>query len=219
MEEFEERVRWCPPPAGKASNYLLPFEIRYPGEPIIICCRVSERVQYSRGNHVDQAEALTAAVNAAGGRAVPSEPHKGSGTDPGWLTPAVALAQRLGARLLAETTDRFIRSQWYHSEWYPDAQASEHDLRWLAFWLEGVEAMTLLHPDASSEEVRSYQIRRGHKAKGNKGGRPAKAKREKNRKRWFRTVFAMKREGVSYRKIAAATGVPWKTCHNWIHGR
>lgn len=89
----------------------------------------------------------------------------------------------------------------------------------MALWLDGVEAMTLLHPDATPAEVRSYQRKRGQKAKGNKGGRPAKTKPEKNRKRWFRTVFAMKREGASYRKIAAATGVPSKTCHNWIHGR
>ncbi len=86
MEEFDERVRWCLPPAGKASNYLLPFEIRYPGEPIVLACRVSERVQHRRGNNVDQAEALTAAVNAAGGRVIAPISECGQGgTLVGWL--------------------------------------------------------------------------------------------------------------------------------------
>jgi hypothetical protein len=39
--------------------------------------------------------------------------HVGPGWDPGWLVRAAALARRHGAVLVAETTDRFIRSTAY----------------------------------------------------------------------------------------------------------
>lgn len=217
--EVDDRVRWRQPRAGKASDYLNHFSIRYPGEPIVLACRVSERVQHRRGNHTDQAAEMTAAVNAAGGRVIAPVTECGPGWDPSWLANAAALARLHGARILAESTDRLIRSDWYHSKRSPDAQATEHDLRCMALWLDGVEAMTLLPPDATPEEVRSYQRKRGQTAKGNKGGRPTnkapgrlKLRRETQRPR----AIELRAAGATLANIIEETGVPRRTIQRWL---
>lgn len=225
MEVIETlRVRYVRRTAGKASSYILPFNIA-PGRRVIICLRVSRRAQRCAGNLADQREALRAAVQRAGGRLVGIVLHTGRGTDPGWLAPATNLARLRGAVLLAESTDRFIRSPDYHSVDCPDAQAGEDDLEKLAAVTAGCRLMTLLDPDAPPTKVRSYQRQRGQERKARRGGRgcrrvgaaaTAPGAKKLRRKRWLRHVLSMHRAGASLGEISRGTGISKMTCHNWL---
>jgi hypothetical protein len=86
-------------------------------------------------------------------------------------------------------------------------------------WLDGVQAQTHLHPDASPAEVRSYQRKRGQWAKGRRGGRPAAMPvGYKLRIRLLLRPYAaaMHREGTSIRGISKTLGVPAMTCFGWL---
>lgn len=159
--------------AGKASNYIAhaPAAIK-PGDLVIICCRVSRYAQKHRGNLSDQEENLKQRAKNLGAIVVETFPYVGPGYDPYWLALAAENAKHLGAKLFAESTDRFIRHPDYHSQKNPNAQARDCDLQDLGRWTSGVELVTDLPPDATPKEVRSYQRKRGQAAKGNKGGRP-----------------------------------------------
>lgn len=224
MEVQTLRVRYVRRTAGKASSYILPFNIS-PGRRVILCLRVSRRAQRCAGNLADQREALRAAVQRAGGVLVGIVLHTGHGTDPGWLAPAANLARLRGAMLLAESTDRFIRTPDYHSVDCPDAQAGEGDLARLAAVTEGCRLMTMLDPDAPPTKVRSYQRQRGQERKARRGGRGNRAAgtaaclpgaMKRRRKTWLRHVLSMHRAGASLGEISRGTGISKMTCHNWI---
>jgi len=171
----------------------------------ILCCRVSGHTQHHNGNLDGQAADLRRVAEQSGATVIDRQHHVGSGTDPYWLAPAVALAKEQGAKLLAECTDRFIRHPAYHSNDNPDAQARDEELKDLAWWAGGVTLVTLLHPDASPPEVRSHQRKRGQRAKGRKGGRPKVNKpgyKKQRRRLNMSKVFWMSTVGFSVRKIA-----------------
>jgi hypothetical protein len=117
---------------------------------------------------------LRASVEARGGEVVATLNHVGPGRGPAWLRDMAAAADRARRHctiLLAATTDRFIRSPWFHSD---DselclAQARAIDLRDAVGY---VALMTLLDPDASPGDCRSLLTRWGQEAKGRSGGRP-----------------------------------------------
>ncbi len=224
MEVQPPRVRYVRRLAAKASDYILPFNISY-GDRVILCVRVSRRAQRCAGNLADQREALRAAVQRAGGVLVGIVLHTGHGADPGWLAPAANPARLRGALLLAESTDRFIRSPDYHSADSPDAQAGEEDLARLAAVTRGCRLMTLLDPGAPPTEVRSYQRQRGQERKARRGGRGNRAvgaaacspgATKRRRKTWLRHVLSMYRAGASYGEVSRGTGISKMTCHNWV---
>ncbi len=100
--------------------------------------------------------------------------HVGNGMEMDWLMAATWKAQRKRAKLVAESTDRFVRSQFYNSNVRPDAQATILQLGELRMWTQALPLVTLIHPDSSPSEVRSYQRKRGQRLKDRKGGRPPK---------------------------------------------
>ncbi len=218
-----------PNPPGRASRYIGrgDREIRL-GTPVIPCCRVSKRPQRYRGNLDDQEQGLREFVADFGGVVVGVVRHVGSGWDGPWLIKAVARARMCGAVLLAESTDRFIRPLDYHSKRNPDAQATEEDLRCLRCWTKGVRLLTVLDPDASPREVRSWQRKRGQSAKGRKGGRPRSqpppeqtpAKypgyKKDRREAKLPAVLQRRARGESLRQIAEAEEVPVATVEEWI---
>ena len=85
-------------------------------------------------------------------------------------------APRYGAIIVAESTDRYLRHHDYHADTtlLPTVGQFE-DLKARA---QGVTLATVLPPDATKAEVSSHQKKRGQRAKGNKGGRPAKKPRD-----------------------------------------
>ena len=64
---------------------------------------------------MDQEKNLRQKAKKIGAIVVDTVKHVGSGTDPYWLAPYVEKANRCGAKLLAETTDRLVRHPGYHS--------------------------------------------------------------------------------------------------------
>ena len=154
----------------------------------------------------------------------------GSGTDHFWLAPAVEKARRYNAKLFAESTDRLIRHPAYHSKRNPDAQAREPDLQDLQFCTKGVTLVTDLHPDASPQEVRSYQRKRGQRLKGKRGGRPRKRKWKERRQALQPLAQELRDAGLSCQQIADHLNLvvipcsfPYfcymtrQTVWNWLH--
>jgi hypothetical protein len=205
--------------AGKASKYIDPFQI-CPGDRFILCCRVSGREQKRNKNCEDQATNLRQIVSENGGSIVDVVSHVGTGWDSCWLIYAANLAKLHDATLLAESTDRFVRSPLYHSAKMKDEQARRSDLEGLRFDTAGVRLMTHLHPDSEPRHVRSYQRKRGQQQKGNKGGR-----RKKKRGKYFKSYksnFAllkvkwMKIAGFSIREMAKHLERSSSTIQSWL---
>lgn len=143
-----------------------------------------------------------------------------SGQCPEWLYQAACDGLRTGAILLAETTDRFIRNSSYHSQKRPHLQPTESELVDLEIATEGVQLMTVVHPDAPLSKCRRFQMKRGQEASGAKGGRK-KAKqpgykkllREQNLPKALEQYHL----GKSYGQIAKSIGVAKQTVYDWIH--
>ena len=206
-------------PPGKASNYIAPVSVIQPGDKMVIYCRVSEHTQNHNGNLNDQELNLRNELAKLGAIIVGVVRREKSGWDCKWLAEAVEKARAHGAKLVAETTSRFIRNPDYHSKNAPDAQATKEDLQGLAVWTDGVTLVTLLHPDASAGEERSYQTRRGQDAKGKKGGRPRKqlpGRKKERRRELIQQVLTLDRKGWSRRAIASRISVPKSTIQDWI---
>jgi hypothetical protein len=209
---------------GQASKIIHHASELKPGQKAVLWCRVSGCEQNRQGNLDDNEAKLTELSKDLRTEVVGVIRYVGSGTDPICLVNAVDLAKKLGAVLLAESTDRFIRHPAYHSKENPNAQAREPDLEELQYWTQGVELYTDLHPDASPQEVRSYQRKRGQKYKGNKGGRPRKRKWKKRRFARYEVARKLREEGKSIRQITNMLNElddgfgkqSFKTTANWL---
>ncbi|NLF72082.1 MAG: helix-turn-helix domain-containing protein [Candidatus Anammoximicrobium sp.] len=206
-------------PAGKASNCIRPIDDLRPGDNVILCCRVSGCTQKRRNNLSDQEANLRQAVEQRGAVVVDVVKYVGSGWDPSWLRKPARQATEAGEKLVAESTNRFIRHLDYHSDNNPDAQASESDLEELRLWTLDVPLVTALDPDATPGQERAYEIDRGRRQKGKKGGRPRNKKPgEKKRRREKQLPRALRfhARGLSLGEIAALTKTPRSTVQKWI---
>lgn len=204
---------------GKASHYIryAQEEIQW-GDLLIIWCRVSGRTQQRGNNLADQEAKLRQYAESRGAIVVGVQHHRGLGWDTYALEIAAGMASRYGAKVLAESTDRLVRSPHYHSNNNFYAQARVVDLEDLK--LLGVTFATVLHPDALPCEAKSCHIKRGQWAKGRKGGRPKKSKPGyiKRRRAEQRPVaLSMRWEGASLAQIAEKLRVPRSTIQDWIN--
>jgi hypothetical protein len=204
--------------AGKASVFIRNLDTLQPGDKVVLYCRVS--IRDNKLNLADQEAALRAAVAARGASVVEVVHVQQGGADSSWLANAVAMAKAHGAKLVAESTDRFKRHRDYHSVDYPDLQATEDDLWNLRYMTEGVPLITLLDPDATPGDVRSYQSKRGQAAKGRRGGRPAKKRtryqtgqREVCRSKLYWLCIVL---GMEYRAVARLLNVPEANVRRWV---
>jgi DNA invertase Pin-like site-specific DNA recombinase len=205
---------------GKASNYIgyAETDLR-PGDKVVVAARVSGRTQKRSRNLNNAVAALIAKAERLGCDVVSVQRKVASGKDSIWLAPAVGKAQEYGAKILAETTDRLKRHQDYHSVKCPDARITEWDLQMLALETEGVRMVTLLHPDATPKEVRSYQRKRGQAQKGKKGGRPKvtpPGEMVARRKRHKEEIIKLNAAGHGSREIARRLNVPESTVRRWV---
>jgi len=221
--------------AGRAGNYIRAFGLR-PGDKVIIWCRVSGRSQGLNGNPQNQATALRKVCEDCGAIVVDVFEIVGSGLDTGeygteehlgMLARAAAKARKEGAILLAESTDRFIRPDFYHSNKCPGALPRTRELDILQEMTLGVQLMTLLDPDAKPREVKRYQTKRGQLLKNNKGGRPPGSEKEKEKnepgymksrkERLLPKVLQLHNQGDSIRMIMRKTGLgSTSTVFEWI---
>lgn len=146
---------------GQASDYIKHFDDIPSGTPCIICCRVSGGEKKRKQSLRDSEAHLRDVVRLHGSATIEAVSLIGSGEDPYWLMRPAAAALERGAILLAETPNRFIRHPGYHSIRWFNAQARECDLEELAWVTQGVTLATLVPPDASASEERSYATKRG----------------------------------------------------------
>ncbi len=213
MKKRVSARRWLA--AGKASDYFSHDNIK-PGDLVVLACRVSYCVQDHAGNLRRQVAHLKKLVKARGGKIIAIFKFVGSGQDPYWLGNAADEALENGAKIVVECVNRAIRHPAYHSETNFTAQARTSDLEDMKWWAKGVEMVSILDPDATPQEERSFQTSRGQSESGNKGGRP----RKRTRRRWpdatKRLAIDLHLQEMSYRKIEAETGVPVSTMQRWF---
>src|SRR5687768_14535119 len=118
---------------GRASDYIQSWDSLCPGDKVIICCRVSncdqnrksERNSRLRDQEVFLRRRLCEISNIEVVRVLQ---YVGSGCNPFWLARAIHVASQHNAKLVAESTNRFIRSPYYHSNDWPEAQARPSEL-------------------------------------------------------------------------------------------
>lgn len=208
-------------PTAKASNYISHIDDVSQGGVYVRCTRGSTPSQ--RSHLAEQFSLLEVEVLKRGGVIVtpPELPigHVGNGKDPSWLTPYARIAKEHGAKLLAESTDRFIRSAEYHPHTHPHVRPSKWDFLRLRICTLGVPLVTLIHPDASYREVRRHQTRRGQIAKGKAGGRPVRelaGHKKERRERLLPQALELKRQGTSIKKISKELGVAYMTACDWL---
>lgn len=206
------------PKTGVASNYISRFNLR-PGDIVALWCRVSTPWQQRRGHLADQEATLRRAVAAAGAHVAVVVPWEGSGADSTSLAYAAAEAQRHGATvLLAESTDRFVRSARYSAccqNWLP----LDGDFEYLRYMTDGFPLMTLIDPDATPGQMRAYQTRRGQTETGRKGGRPAVVRpgdKRRRRENELPKVLEKVTDGGSLRQISREIGIPISTLQEWL---
>jgi len=203
------RRRLLPGPAGDYIGHGV-----HADDKVLLCCRVSRRVQKRNQNLDDQESNLRRYAQSVGAVVVGVERHVGPGWDPLWLASASRSARQHDAILLAESTSRFVRHAAYHSVEYPKAQARKTELDDLEYWTSGMPLATIVHPSASPGEERSFQIKRGQDHKHRKGGRPLTKKRR--RERLKPKALEMKMQGMTIRKIAGTLSVPHSTVQDWL---
>ncbi len=210
---------------GNAAEVIHPFHVE-PGDKVVLLCRVSSCQQGKSGNLLGQELHLRRAVELRGGVVVGVVKHEWSGRGPEWLGKLAAAcneARRLGATVLAVSTDRFIRSRYFKStkRRQCQAQAQQHDLMDLALAANGVRLMTLLDPDAPPVVCRSLLVRCGQGSKGQKGGRPRKPDgtpgyRKRRREELLPRVLELRGQGESLGRIAKLTGLTKRLVQEWV---
>ena len=173
---------------GQASKYINSVDEIKPGDKLVLACRVSSWKQNKSKNLADAEANLRQRARDLGASVVDVVTFVGSGRDPFWLVRAARIARKNDAKIFAETTDRLIRSPLY-GKYDQDFQARDCDLQKVKLFTKRVTLITDLHPDACPGDSRSYEIKRGQKAKGNRGGRPPKSKLPQKEKRLLDAVW------------------------------
>ena len=183
---------------------------------MVIACRESGWEQNRTHKLKRQAAYLRNYVRERGGKVIALFTHVGSGWDATWIGNAADEARENGAKILFECVNRAARHPAYHSESNFTAQARTSDLEDVRYWAKGVELVTVLQPDATPEEERSFQTKRGQSISGNKGGRPRKRQRTIRPHETIRQAMELRAAGSSYGEIANALDVPRATVQSWV---
>lgn len=197
---------------GKASDWIRHAEGLPSGTKVVVYCRVSSTPQQSAGNLKEQLSEVLAIAKGLGLVVVATYMEACSG----WVRNREALeftaarAKVEGAKLLADSVDRYIRNEHFNSETNWEVQPTVAEFRCLAEETLGLELHSCLSPDATPREVRSHQTRRGQKAKGKRGGRPL------SRKGKLERAKQLSAEGQTNAEIARLLGVHRSTVGRWL---
>ena len=206
---------------GIASDYIIDIRRLKRGQPVVIYCRVSGNVQESSQNLSNQGENLK---NESKQREfvvlkIVSEVASGWKEDRDALKLAAEYALAKDAVLVAESVTRFIRSRDYNSVTNWNAKPTVADYNRLQLETDGVELATLINPDATPEEIRSYETKRGKKSKGNPGGRPKKRDpgyKKRERQMYLPKVLERYKQNKNIAAIARSVNLKYDTVYSWI---
>ncbi len=188
---------------------------------MIIYCRVSGRVQERSQNLSDQVKNLKNESKQRGFVVLEiiSEVASGWKEDRDGLLRTVEIAHENDAVVVAESVTRFIRSRDYNSKTNRNALPTGADYNRLQLETDGVELATLINPDATPEEIRSYETKRGKKSKGNPGGRPKKRDpgyKKRERQMYLPIVLERYKQNKNIAAIARSVNLKYDTVYSWI---
>ncbi|NQT03674.1 MAG: hypothetical protein HQ580_16715 [Planctomycetes bacterium] len=111
---------------------------------------------------------------------------------------------------LFESTCRAIRSDNYSFE-NKDAPISEDELKEFAVVLDGIPVITILHPEATFQEVQSWRISQEGHSHPNKSAGWTK----RRYKIYHPKVIKHRAKGLSYGKIAKQLNLPIELVRSW----
>ena len=123
------------------------------------------------------------------------------------------------AIVVAESVARFIRNIEYNSVTNWNAKPTVADYNRLQLETDGVKLATLINPDATPEEIRSYETKRGKKSKGNPGGRPKKRDpgyKKRERQMYLPIVLERYKQNKNIAAIARRVNLKYDTVYSWI---
>lgn len=144
---------------------------------------------------------------------------------PGWdldrgsrlaLEAAVREAKQVNGVIVLESIARLLRHPFYDGE--RNNLPTVHQLQQLAVILDGVPLATVVPPEATAAEIKSYETKRGQQAKGRTGGRPPRKQPKglaDRRKRLASVALRLRERNKSWNAIAVEIGVPRSTIRDW----
>ena len=205
---------------GIASDYISDFRSLNRGQRVVIYCRVSASDQERSKNLSNQVKNLIREVEQLGFDVFDRIKEVSSGwqEDRDGLLLAAKIASENNAVIVAESATRFIRSKDFNSKTNWKVKPTKAEYRRLQRETQGVKLATLVDPDATPQEIRSYETNRGKKAKGNAGGRPRKQAGRgdpERKKMMLPKVKWMLWLGGSLKEMAEILGVSHTTVMNW----
>ncbi len=193
----------------------------------VVYMRVSRREQGQAGNLKRRTRNLRRTLRARGIEWAACFIETVTGTSLGErpkLRAAIVKAAHLQAEnpgqvvaVVTDTRNRFVRGRHYNGTASSD-QPSEDQYRELSELAGGVTLATVLHPDASFDQVRSHETR----IAGERVGRPRK--RPTRRPGWKKArrdalrseAEKLRASGASLRQIQAAINVAHRTVADWL---
>lgn len=208
---------------GRASDYIEHWEDlvqRGAATSVVLYARSSHRTQDRRGNLSQQLAGLREQMKRYGVLIVAEFKETGSGweIDRERLKAAARRARKTGTVVVAESTDRFIRSKNYHSKKNPSARPTVAEFEALKQATRGIVLATIQPPDADWKKVRGCQSKRGQSAKGQRGGRPGKPGHKKRRRlKQVPRVLRLRQKGLTYRAVAERTGISTMVVWDWVN--
>lgn len=175
---------------------------------IMIYARAST---WDQKNLPEQENTLAEVVSAKGFRVISAFSEIGHGYDPKRIEfeRAILAARKHGCPLVAESVNRFMRTR--VGGWRQPLTV--FDMEDLMRRTEGVQLVTLVDPDATENEQRSHQTKRGISNRP-KVSHPKKQKRINLKPK----AVAMRRKGCSWGEIASRLNVSRSTVRGWING-
>ena len=146
---------------GIASDYISDTRSLKRRQRVVIYCRVSGNVQERSQNLSNQGENLKNESKQRGFVVLEiiSEVASGWKEDRDGLLRAVEIAREKKAIVVAESVTRFIRSRDYNSVTNWNAKPTVADYNRLQLETHGVKLATLINPDATPAEIRSYETK------------------------------------------------------------
>ena len=188
---------------------------------MVIYGRVSGNDQERSQNLSDQVKNLERELEKLGFNVIESIGEVGAGWkgDRERLALAAKIAREKKAIVVAESVTRFIRSRDYNSVTNWNAKPTVADYNRLQLETDGVELATLINPDATPEEIRSYETKRGKKSKGNPGGRPKKRDpgyKKRERQMYLPIVLERYKQNKNIAAIARSVNLKYDTVYSWI---
>lgn len=187
-----------------------------PSIPLLVLNRVSTEPQQANGNLEDDRQWCLERLVGCNVVGQFGEVCRGTlGPHRVVLREAIELARQLGAVIVVSSRERLIRAAGYDGTNASDVPGHD-EYQELMRLGRGVTFATILRP---AKRGRSFQIKRGQEAKGNKGGRPRKKApgwRKRLTKKKRPLVFASIKEGFSIRTAAAMHGVLESTARKWL---